>query len=316
MGCFGDMEETKRKESTSTVSPPSWVQQAGQENYNLAKSILDRGFVPYTGERIAPLSGNERAAGDLVARTAASPNPYTNDMERAFGAYGAAPAFNYDFNTIVDQSGPLGSIDSYMDPYLAKVLAPTLRQLNLSGEQARNDINANATTAGAFGDARHGVVEGEQRRNQNQQETDVVGKAFSDAFATAMGLRSSDAARYFQTQQAQEGADKSRLDRMRTSAIDLGNLDKDSVSRALGLSDALAKTGATERGVEQAGSDFDYNEFLRQTNFTNNEIAFLTSILAGTPTAKTTTGTVSQLEPNNSGWEGVGALGGALLSMI
>jgi hypothetical protein len=321
MGCFGDMEETKKvaKNTTQTTSPPEWVESASKHNYDLASKILSQGFQPYTGQMVAPLSDNERAAGDMVAQLAgtggASPNLGTS-TQRISDA-GVAPAFNYDFSTVVDPS-LIGSIDSYMSPYLEQVLAPTLRKIQENGVQQRQGINANATAAGAYGDARHGVVEGAQRRDEGQTIADTAGKTFGDAFNTAMGLRTSDLQRLFGTQQAQATADESALSRMRQSGIDLSSLDQTELGRLLGITTALGQTGANERNVAQAQNTADYNEFMRKTNFTNDEIAFLTSILSGTPVSKTVTGdsmeTTSQ--PDNSGWGAVGSIAGALFSAI
>lgn len=314
MGCFGDMTPTKQVDTTQTTSPPDWVQQAGQANYNIAKSILDQGFVPYTGQLTAPLSQNEKAASNLVATTAASGNPYLSTTEQALTGAGQAPAYSYDFSTVVDPNGPLGAISDYMDPYLAQVLAPTLRQIGISGAQARQGINANATAAGAYGDARHGVVEGAQLKNQAQQEQDATAQGFSSAFNNAMTNRQQDLSRYLTTQQSQQSADEQALNRLRQSGIDLTGLDQSTIARALGLSTALGTTGANERSVDQASNDAQYQQFLRQQGWTNDEIAFLTSVLRGTPTATTTTGQSVTQEPDNSGWGIIGSIVGSLAS--
>lgn len=338
MGCFGSMEPTKEVASNknttsntssntaanmnSTTGPAEWIQNAGQDNFNLARQILDQGFQPYGGSRVAPLSRNEQTASDLVYGRAGSGNPWEGAAADAFKGYGAAPGYNYNFSGVMDPNGPLGSVQSYMNPYLDAVLAPALRQIGTSGQQQRLGINANATQAGAYGDARHGVVESEQRKNQMQQETDTVGKAWSDAFGQALGQRQQDLSRNFSTQQAQAGVDKDTLERMRTSGIDLTNLDKYGVSRDLGLAGALGQTGAVERGVGQQKADADFQEFMRQNGFNQEQVAFLTQVLKGTPTATTTTGsntgtgtgattgtttgTETTSQPNNSGWQALG----------
>lgn len=320
MKCFGDMEPTKQVDSTTnsvgTTSPEDWMKAAGQQNYTQARSILDQGFQPYTGEMVAPLSQNEQTASDLIASKAATSNPYEATAAKDFTDYGSAPATKYNFNTVADQNGPLGTTQSYMNPYLDAVLAPQLRQLGISGTQARQGINANATSAGAYGDARHGVVEGEQRKNEALQGTDIVGQAYSQAYQQAMAQREQDAGREFSTQQAQGSVDKDALERMRTSGIDLTNLDKYGVSRDLGLASALGQTGATERDVAQQKDTADLNEFMRKQGFTDSQVQFLSQILKGTPGTTTTTGnqTGTQVtqQPNNTGWQAVGTLASAL----
>lgn len=312
MGCFGDMETTAQSTSSSTTSPPSWVETAGQQNYNQARSILDQGYQPYGGDRVAPLSSDEIAAGNLVRNKAATGNPYQAEAAGSLQNYGSAPGYQFDWNSVIDEKGPLGSIQNYINPFLQQVLDPTLRQIGIEGAQQRQGIDRSATMSGAFGDARHGVVESEQLKNQGQLVGDTTGKAWAEAFANAMGMRTQDLARLFSTQQAQAGEDKSALDRSRTSAIDLTNLDKYGVSRDMGLASALGQVGANERAITQTGMDRDFEEHLRATGWQDNQIAFLTQILGGTPTSKTTTGEQTIQQPNNTGWQALGALGGAL----
>jgi hypothetical protein len=324
MGCFGDMEATKKVDSTQNTASNSsmnyapWYEAAGKDNYDLARSVLGQGFQRYDGELTAQLSNNEKMASDMIAKKAASGNAYQDTAAGDFKSYGSAPAKQYTFNTVADQNGALGTTQSYMNPFLEAVLAPALRQLGISGSQARQGINANATNAGAYGDARHGVVESEQRKNEAQQGTDIVGQAYSQAYQQAMQQREQDAGRQFSTQQAQEGADKAALERMRTSGIDLTNLDKYGVSRDLGLASALGQTGATERDVRQKTDDAKFSEFMREKGFTDQQAAFLASILNGTKTGTTTNGTQSSSgtqttnQPNNTGWQAIGTLASAL----
>ena len=317
MGCFGDMTPTKDVATTtsSTTAPPSWVQSAGQDNYTQARGVLDAGFVPYTGEKTAPLSSDEIAAGNLVDKTAATTNPYAGQSASDFNQYGSTPGYNYNFSTVVDPNGPLGSVQSYMDPYVQATLDPTLRQIGISGAQARQGIDANAIQSGAFGDARHGVVESEQLKNQSLQEGDATAQAYDKAYTSAMANRQQDASRQFSTQQAQNSADEASLARLRTSGQDLTNLDASGVSRALGLASAQGQVGATARGVQQQADTANQAEFMRQQGFTDQQISFLTSVLSGTPTAQTTTGNSDQItsQPDNSGWQALAALGGAIL---
>lgn len=324
MGCFGDMTPTKQTDSTSsgvqTLKLPDWVSQGGQTNYDMAKQIQGAGFQPYTGQQVAPLSSNEIAAGNLVSKTAATNDPNLGYENDALKTAGSAPAQKYNFNTVTDQGGPLGATSNYINPYLAATLDPSLRAIALQGAKQRQSINSSAVMSGAFGDARHGVAESEQRKNEDLQVGDTTNKAYSDAYNQAMGLREQDAGRAATTEQNQNAANETALNRARQSSIDLTNLDKYGVSRALGLSSALGTSGANERSVNQATDTAAQQEFMRKIGFGDSQIQFLTQLLAGTPTDKTTTNnttgqqTVSQ--PDNSGWQAIGSLAGSLFSAI
>lgn len=318
--CFGGMETTKEvnktgtsnSTSTSTTGLPDWVKSAGQDNYNFARQLLGQGYQPYTGPRVAPLSANEKLAGSIVRSNAVGGNPYERETEALTRMYGNAPAV---WSSVIDENGPLGSIQNYMNPHLRAVLDPMLREIGLQGTKARQNINRSATMSGAFGDARHGVVEGEQRRNEAQLASDVTGKGWSDAFNQALGLRTGDLTRYL-------GAENDRLNRARTSAIDLTNLDKYGVSRDLALATALGTTGENERKVNQAGMDKGFEEHLRKQGWSTDMIGFLTKILGSTPIEKnatqtqtgSTTGKEVTSAPDNSGWGILGSLAGTLLA--
>jgi hypothetical protein len=317
--CFGEMDTTKQTDTTGStkIKIPDWMRDAGEDNYNWAKEALTRGFQPYEGQRVVGQNGDELAAAGMIRNTASGLNPFSGYAKNAFQTYGTSSPFDFDFNTIVDEKGPLGTIESYMNPYLQKVLDPVMRQINERGEQQRNSIGSSATMSGAFGDARHGVVEGDQYRDEAQLGADTTNKAWSDAFMSAMGLRQQDAGRAFATDQAQAGENRAALDRLRQSGIDLTGLDRYDVSRSLGLASALGESGRGARGVDQARADFDFSEFMRKSGFDANSAAFLTSLLAGTPYNKKTTSSQTQTvaEPNNSGWQAIGSLAGSLFGM-
>ena len=97
--------------------------------------------------------------------------------------------------TVVDEGGPLGAISSYMNPYLSNSLDPTIREIQEESERQRRSIGASATMSGAFGDGRHGIMEGENFEKTNQAVSDATYRANKDAYDNAMALRSSDRGR-------------------------------------------------------------------------------------------------------------------------
>lgn len=110
-------------------------------------------------------------------------------------AYGrAAPTLST--RGIMDESGPLGSLASYINPYLEQVLNPQIREINEASDRNRRNIASEATMAGAFGDARHGIMEGENFEKTNQAISDATGKATSDAFINALTQRQQDMGRF------------------------------------------------------------------------------------------------------------------------
>lgn len=123
----------------------------------------------------------------------ASAGPFTISGNYAGGTL-AAPK-NISTERLVDENGWLGSIDSYMSPYTQRVLDPVVRELQQEDQRQKNRIGGMAQMSGAFGDARHGIMEGEQSSRTNEAIGDATNRVYSDAYNTAMGQRASDIGR-------------------------------------------------------------------------------------------------------------------------
>lgn len=119
-------------------------------------------------------------------------------------AYGRA-AGTLSTTGVMDENGPLGTVESYMNPYLRQVLDPQIRELQEESERQRRGIGASAAMSGAFGDARHGIMEGQNMEKTNQAVSDTTGRTTADAFLNALNLRQADMGR-FDSMKAQDAA--------------------------------------------------------------------------------------------------------------
>lgn len=135
------------------------------------------------------------------AKNVTDPN-FSYDITQGLGqaadlneaSYGRA-ADTLSTTGVMDESGALGSVASYMSPYLQQVLDPQVREIQQESERQRRSIGASANMSGAFGDARHGIMEGENYEKTNQAIGDATGKTMADAFLNAMTQRQADAGR-------------------------------------------------------------------------------------------------------------------------
>ena len=96
---------------------------------------------------------------------------------------------------LVDENGWLGSIDSYMNPYIDRVLQPQIREIDEAAQRQLRDRGAAAAMTGSFGDARHGIADAEMYKGVNEAVSDATGRAYSDAFGQAMSARTGDITR-------------------------------------------------------------------------------------------------------------------------
>jgi len=92
------------------------------------------------------------------------------------------------------QSGALGAaqnltnpnmVGAYMNPYVQQALAPQIQDLQLQLAQQQQGINASATQANAFGDARQGAMSALQNLYGNQALNQLIGTGYNNAYTQA-----------------------------------------------------------------------------------------------------------------------------------
>lgn len=110
----------------------------------------------------------------MAAYNSLSANPIAPGVS-AGNTFGAAGA----------QTLPQADMSAYMSPYVQQSLEPQLQQMQTQLGQQQQTINANATEAGAFGDARHGVAQSLANLYGNQAMAGVEAQGFNQAYNNA-----------------------------------------------------------------------------------------------------------------------------------
>lgn len=311
--CFGESKESKRVETKSTL--PDYLRSASEWNVNNVKNMAATPYQAYDGQRVADLTGDQNSAFDIIRNLASADNPYLTDIQNLFQQYGSTPATQLDTPSILGAGydARTGSISDYMNPYIEAVLNPQLRAIDRTGQQARNRNATAATMEGAYGDARHGVMDAAQVRDQNQLTTDTVGKAYAGAYDSAGNLRSKDVSNLMQTDASNAALLEQALGRMLSGGNALQGLDKYQTGRNLDLARALDATGTEQQKNAQDKLNAPYEEFLRAQQWGPEMAKLLASVTASMPYEKSQTATT--YEPDNSGWQMLGSLGGTALKM-
>jgi hypothetical protein len=103
------------------------------------------------------------------------------DLGKMFGLNDAAKQWK-QYSGADLKNGKVGSVKSFMNPYTSQVLDPTIREIQQESERQANNIGSQAASAGAFGDARHGIAEGQNMEMTNQAVSDATNRAYSDAY--------------------------------------------------------------------------------------------------------------------------------------
>jgi hypothetical protein len=158
---------------------------------------------------------------------------------------------------LVDENGWLGQISSYMNPFIQNVLDPQIRRMNEQTDRNSRSLASQATMSGAFGDARHGLMESQMLDDANRAVSETTGRAYSDAFNTAMGQRASDIGRYDQTGQFNQTMSEAAANRQ--AGLEQFNVGQQEQAIQRELQAALERAGFAESGAnrQQAGNQFN-----------------------------------------------------------
>lgn len=265
----------------------------------------------------------------------AGAGPFTISGDYSGGTM-AAPK-NLSTERLVDENGWLGSIDSYMNPYTQRVLDPVVRELQQEDQRQKNRIGGMAQMSGAFGDARHGIMEGEQSSRTNESIGDATNRVYSDAYSSAMAQRGSDIGRrdametgnvnraleaamanlssYNAGQDRKLSADtfnanaeRQANDNLGTSATAIAGLGDNLFSKFTSVNDALFNAGTLVRQDEEGRRQVQ-QDFIKAISSKKYDDAMkLLAALNGTNGYQTTS---QSKEDDSSIWKIIGAgLGG------
>lgn len=279
-----------------------------------ATQIANQSYPGYSGEkRLEPFSDDQRSTfGQVNAFADQGGNPgYYQYANQQAQAYGAAPAGQVNTGRVVDESGPLGKISDYMNPYVNQVVQPQIRNLNEAAARQRIQSGEAATAGGAFGDARHGVADSLTNREQMNSIADVTGRGYSDAYNQAMAARTGDVGRMFQADTQNQALREQALQRQLQSgqsSMDFGLANNADYLQRL---NAKMNVGNMQQQQGQKLRDYDYMNYQQGVEWPFRQFDTLKSLLTGQPNAGQTQ---QQTTGGNSGvWNILGSALGAYL---
>lgn len=256
--CTSDTTTTPTT-STVTTQIPAWYEDALKRLVAGGEAeVADRPYQYYDpAQRVAGLSPTEEAAISQVPQAAGSYMPGLT------AAYGSA----------MGGSRGIGETDlsQYMNPYTQYVTDIAQREAIRDYQKMVPQMGFQASRQGAFGGARYGVQEAENLRNLGQRLSDIETKGLESAFNAGTGLFEREAGRQLQAapifQQIGESAQKSGLS---------------------GL-EAILKSQAIPRGLEQQLMDLQYQEKMREQGYGMGQLKDLSGIIRGVSPGGTTT---------------------------
>ena len=265
-----------------------------------ATDIAQREFTPYTGDRVAGMTGLQQQAlggyGNL--------NMGGAEYGQASDVYGRLSQFQAP-EAQAAQIGEVGSIGGadmgrYMSPYTQGVIESGLRDIGGAQQMALGQQQAQAQRAGAFGGSRHGIAEAETRKAYGQQAADLVARERANAF-----LNAQQAAQFDITGQQQRALSQAGFEQQANlanqqaalagagiqagAAAGLGNIAGQRLQSQLAGLGAQMQAGEMQRQLGQAGLDAQFAEFARQQDFPLTGLNALATAASGIPSGYGTT---------------------------
>lgn len=256
----------QKSTSSTTVNVPEWALGSLKQALQMGTDAANIPYEAYTGERLAGFTPDElRAQGmteDMIGR-------YTNQYNQAS-----------DIMNQVAQSGLNGFsqdyLNQYMNPYQENVLDVAKRRSLENYSQQMNDFNAKAAQTSSFGGSRTGLAQAQMQRDfqQNLADQDTLGLAnnYNQALTQAnLGMQ-----------------------RAATGAQGLASLAGQQYGYDLSDISALSAVGESQRAMNQAGLDLDYENWATEKAYPYQQAQFLQSIaspIAGQVSGQTQTQT-------------------------
>jgi len=282
-------KKAKPETQTSEVKVPEYVETGGKKLIADGIKLSDKPFVAYTGDRVADFSPDQLTAFQKLRDLIGSAPNVSGESLQGARSYASAPSQSIGTERIVDENGQLGAISDYFNPHVDAALQPAIRKIMESADAQRKMIGAGATSSGAFGDARHGVVEGVLNRDTSQVVGDTAAKFYNDAWNTAMAERTSDLNRFKDTDTINANFNEAGLNRLLTGSGAV--VDRVGADQAMKLNQiqALLSGGNQQQGNAQAELDAGFQEFLRGQGWDFSVLEALSSALNAAPYPKTQT---------------------------
>jgi hypothetical protein len=264
---------------------PQFLEDAYKKLTQQATAVTDPSvqYMPYGGQRLAPLTTEQQAARQLAFQGAQAFQP---DLQQARGltSLAVSPITGQDINYYMNP---------FQDAVTRNVLDEMRRRSDIEGQRTADA----AVRAGAFGGSRFGVQEAERIRNLRDQQTRTATDLARQNYQQALGAA--------QSQRAQQLAGGQQMSNLAGQQM---NLQQQGIS-------GLSQAGLQGQQQLQRGMDIAYQDFLRQQQFPYTQAATLGNLLSGVPAAQMTTAYSQQPGPSMAqqlaglGMAGLGAYG-------
>lgn len=291
-------------QTVTQTNLPEYVRPQFESLLKRAEGVSQADYQAFPGQRVATEGlGDIGAAYDItrgVAGSGIAGLPQASDViggniqagqqiaQQAGQPFQFSPAGQFTAETA----------QQYMSPYMQAVVDEQTRRAQQQFGEQRAGRASQAVQAGAFGGSRQGVQEAIAERSLAEQIGGIQAQGLQQAFEQAGSQFGADRAALMAQEQAQAGANQqaqqAQLQALGFSAeqaqqmVGLGGMQRAADIQGAQLLEGI---GRSQRGLEQERLDIDYQDFLRQQAFPEQQLQLLSSILRGVPVQPSVTQT-------------------------
>lgn len=270
-------------ETTTTEAPKEVTEYFNRFINPAAEGISNMEFESYTGDRVAGLSDLEKSAlsriGGLSGDAAAAMQPGLSTLGEAQAAYGRLG----DISSMTPEDYRRRT-EANLSGYTTGVIDPALARMDRAAAEARTQQQAEFAKAGGFGNERRGIYEAELAARQGESRDELISNLMRQGYNEAQAATMAQMGQGIGAQQAAAAG----LAGVGSSQAGLGLQGQAAELQAL---QAQLAGGGLQRGIDQAGLEAQYQEFMRQQQFPLQQFAALTGGSAAYPGGGTSTTT-------------------------
>jgi hypothetical protein len=277
----GEIEEQGKVESQTNF--PQWYNRLNQANLLRATETAFEPYQAYQGPRQALSDPDQIAARQGIKDTSGIASPFFTE------------AFNQSKLGSTQLAGT--DIRPFMSPFQQGVTDIALREARRQGDIQRNQLDSQATRAGAFGGSRAALEQAEAERNIQQNLGDIQATGSQRAYDSAL---------------AQLGLDRAAASQSAPQMAALGTGLQTVTTSGLKEAELASERNRAER---QGALDIGYQDFLTQRQYPMAQASGLQSLLTGASVPGSSLQTTFGQPPSVGGqiggmaMAGLGALG-------
>lgn len=243
----GEIEEQGKVESQTNF--PQWYNRLNQANLLRATETAFEPYQAYQGPRQALSDPDQIAARQGIIDTSGIASPFFTE------------AFNQSKLGSTQLAGT--DIRPFMSPFQQGVTDIALREARRQGDIQRNQLDSQATKAGAFGGSRAALEQAEAERNIQQNLADIQATGSQRAYDSAL---------------AQLALDRAAASQAAPQMAALGTGLQTVTTSGLKEAELAAERNRAER---QGALDIAYQDFLTQRQYPMAQASGLQSLLTG-----------------------------------